>query len=1014
MRSSRFLASLLLAALMAAAWSPSARAQGAQVIYDDALENGWQNYGWATLNYASGSPVHSGSDAISVSAGAYQALYVHHADFDSTPYAALTFWINGGPMGGQTLQVQAELGGGAQAAYPLPALAANTWQQVTIPLAALGAAGQPNLDGFWIQSTSGASLPTFYVDDMALTASSVTQPTSAHLSVNAGQAVRTLDGRVYGLNTAVWDSNLGTPASVSLLGQMGTQTLRFPGGSTSDGYDWSTNRSDGDPWMWGSSFATFAALAQAAQSQAILTVNYGSGTPQMAAAWVAYSEGDPASAQTIGVDARGRDWHTVGFWASLRAATPLAADDGENFLRVGHPAPYGFRDWEIGNECYGSWENDQHGATGSSLSGSPHDAYTYAGYAAQFLQAMKAVDSAIKVGVVGIPGEDAWGDGQHPVPNPNEGNAPHSGWTPVVLATLASLGVTPDFVVHHRYAQNPGGESDSSLLQSAGPGWASDAADLRKMLTDYAGAAGAGVELLATEANSVSYNPGKQSVSLVNGLFYADSLGNLAQTEFNACAWWDFRNSSAPGNNNDPSLYGWRLYGDYGLVAAGDRSDTPVNTPYPTFYAAKLLTHWGRGGDRVVAASSDYNRLSVYAAKLSNGSLSLLVINKDPSRDLTGHIALTGFVPGSGPATVYQYGKPQDLANADLTQTAVGSAGAAFDAVFPSYSMTVIMLSPAAAVPTPPTIAVAAAATPAPVTGTQANVSVQGTDQAGASTLTYTWSAAGPAPVTFSPNGTYAARNAVATFTAAGHYTLTATVTDPAGLSVQSSVPVTVTSTLTHLTVTPATASVTTGKTQQFTAAGADQFGAALAVAPSWTATGGGTITSAGLFTAGGSPGGPVTVTASAGGGSGTASVTITPQTIWLMNDPHIGHVIGRADSGGWSANTAQDAPNFMQYGPYTVQVAPGAHTVTWQLMVDNNTYTGDTGPVVELQVSDATTGALLAIRDVQRREWTGTFKGQGFSVPFTLPPSAAGHRLEFRVYWFRRSYVREQSVAIQ
>ena len=36
------------------------------IIYDDALENGWENWGWATLNYTNTSPVHSGSDSISV------------------------------------------------------------------------------------------------------------------------------------------------------------------------------------------------------------------------------------------------------------------------------------------------------------------------------------------------------------------------------------------------------------------------------------------------------------------------------------------------------------------------------------------------------------------------------------------------------------------------------------------------------------------------------------------------------------------------------------------------------------------------------------------------------------------------------------------------------------------------------------------------------------------------------------------------------------------------------------
>ena len=133
------------------------------------------------------------------------------------------------------------------------------------------------------------------------------------------------------------------------------------------------------------------------------------------------------------------------------------------------------------------------------------------------------------------------------------------------------------------------------------------------------------------------------------------------------------------------------------------------------------------------------------------------------------------------------------------------------------------------------------------------------------------------------------------------------------------------------------------------------------------------------------------------------------------MSDPHIGHAIGRADTGGWSANTGHDPVGFLQYGPYTNQVPTGAHAATWQLMVDNNTYAGDSGPIVELQVSDYDKGgALLAVRDVQRREWTGASKYQGFSVPFTLPASAAGHRLEFRVYWYKRSYVREQSVSVQ
>src|SRR5947208_5014370 len=80
-----------------------------QSIYADSLLNGWQNYGWATLNYSNPSPVHSGTASISVNATAYQALYLHHEAFDTGLYTNLTFWIHRGSTGGPLLKVQALL-----------------------------------------------------------------------------------------------------------------------------------------------------------------------------------------------------------------------------------------------------------------------------------------------------------------------------------------------------------------------------------------------------------------------------------------------------------------------------------------------------------------------------------------------------------------------------------------------------------------------------------------------------------------------------------------------------------------------------------------------------------------------------------------------------------------------------------------------------------------------------------------------------------------------------------------
>jgi Bacterial Ig-like domain (group 2). len=83
---------------------------------------------------------------------------------------------------------------------------------------------------------------------------------------------------------------------------------------------------------------------------------------------------------------------------------------------------------------------------------------------------------------------------------------------------------------------------------------------------------------------------------------------------------------------------------------------------------------------------------------------------------------------------------------------------------------------------------------------------------------------------------------------------------------------------LTTIMVAPAIASVQTGKTQQFTATGLDQFGQPMTPQPAftWSVSGGGTISASGSFTAGTTTSGPFTVTATSGSVSGTASVTVT------------------------------------------------------------------------------------------------------------------------------------------
>jgi len=625
-------------------------AQANLPIYTDNLVNGFQNWSWATVNLGNYSPVHSGTYSISVTDGGnYQALVFARPDFNTTPYASLSFWINGGSAGGQKLQVWGSLDGTNQVAYSLGTLPANTWQQITIPLSALAVANKPNCSSFGIQGNAGgAAQPTFYVDDVQLVAAPV--PTLVHLGVDAGQALHTVDARQFGLNTATWDGSLGNSTTLPLLESIGCMALRWPGGSSSDTYNWAS-----DP----TGNANFRYIATNLGAQVFTTVNYGTGTPEEATAWV------------------------------------LSANKTNNC---------GFKYWEIGNECYGTWETDSHAI--------PHDPYTYATNAAAYIQQMKAAypNVPIKVGIVVVPGEDSYSNNATHFAVNSRTLTTHYGWTPIVLSQLKTLGITPDFLIYHFYWQytvsgwsfySGSPDSDPLLLQVAGnpcpftwTDWASAAADLRRQISDYIGSAGTNIELCVTENNSDAGAMGRESTSLVNALYLADSTSQLMKTEFKSYVWWDLHNGAETDGNFDPTIYGWRANGDYGVLSGS-------NTPYPTFYAEKLLQYFARPGDSVLNGTSDNLLLSAYAVHRTNGVLTMLVINKNMTANLAAQIVLTNFVPWTN-ATIQSYGIPQDQAAEnnsevslqDIATTNLPTASANFSYLFPPLSLTLFTFAP--------------------------------------------------------------------------------------------------------------------------------------------------------------------------------------------------------------------------------------------------------------------------------------------------------------------------------
>jgi hypothetical protein len=91
--------------LVSFAMLPCATRMSAQTnlfIYTDQIVNGFQDWSWTGHNITNKTPVHFGSDSISVTNAAIGGgISFHQNDFDTSIYSNLTFWANGGATGGQ-------------------------------------------------------------------------------------------------------------------------------------------------------------------------------------------------------------------------------------------------------------------------------------------------------------------------------------------------------------------------------------------------------------------------------------------------------------------------------------------------------------------------------------------------------------------------------------------------------------------------------------------------------------------------------------------------------------------------------------------------------------------------------------------------------------------------------------------------------------------------------------------------------------------------------------------------
>ena len=165
-----------------------------------------------------------------------------------------------------------------------------------------------------------------------------------------------------------WDRLTATPIDevLRLAQDMGVTMLRFPGGLVGTAYHFidgigpvserpqGTSGADGAPVSNAYGFIEHMTLVERLGIETTVVVNFGTGTPQEAAAWVAYANGRATDVRPIGTDATGRDWGSIGDWAAQRTADQTAFGID--------PHSYGILYWEVGSDVDGersfSWTHN--------------------------------------------------------------------------------------------------------------------------------------------------------------------------------------------------------------------------------------------------------------------------------------------------------------------------------------------------------------------------------------------------------------------------------------------------------------------------------------------------------------------------------------------------------------------------------------------------------------------------------------------------------------------------------
>jgi hypothetical protein len=456
-----------------------------------------------------------------------------------------------------------------------------------------------------------------------------------------------------GTNLAVW-YDVTTPGLLSEITPLGAHVVRWPGGSYSDTFHWQS-MTECDPS--GSGYSSQSAYSPNSTMANLMNDVVIPGGYDVA---MTANYGTNIACNGGGTAAEAAAW-----------VASVKANGWNNHVKY----------WTVGNEVFGGWETDLHNPA--------NDPGTYAaavgtasgnGYYAQ----MKAADPSIKVGVV----VDV--SGQFP------------NWDSTVLSSASY-----DFVELHYYAQNnPGQESDSWLLNSSASDYATQIGLVR---ADLAAAGHPNTPIMVGEDNSISYNPGKQTTSIVNALFMGQNLAvGILNNLMISTIWFGDGGTQNCGNNNSASLYGWQNWGSYDLVfgntqysynGCSGNTVVPEGTLSPSGQAFALTSQFAVPGNSMIGLSigSGLSNVNAYAATKGSG-YALLLFNLSGTVTSTVSVDMTNTTRTSFMASTLTYGKAQYDASQNNIWTGPVSANlgtvnaSSISVTLPPYSITLLTL----------------------------------------------------------------------------------------------------------------------------------------------------------------------------------------------------------------------------------------------------------------------------------------------------------------------------------